>query len=782
MKLPSLRRPSAWFAALAATTAILFASCDESQQVTGRSDETHTSVVDIQGRVLTSDARPLPNVIVRLRSSGLTDTTDSDGAFRLQLDSVPVSASSVAIVDTLDYLRDGQAILSAAVPAWVTTMPDVMLVQRDLSGVVEGDPAGVARLVCQLWLPDGSTQWVDLEFNRSLLRYSAFAYFRYSGGRDSFAARVEAHDDSGRVLGRSVKLRFSSLAGDVAFPSFTVGNILPKVSLLVGGLGGTVSDAADTGFLAAWPVDSTVVARRQAVRLFARITDTLDRFTGLEWSVGGSAWVPHRGRGWIPRDASGRSLQDYVFDTVFSVPAGQTVGSRVMVRVRVLDQGGAVQQDTLWIKVGASRPSARVELDPQEAGGWVRPGARVRVYLFDSAFHGKRIVRRILHLAKRTEIHTTSSAYCVPMTSRDTIFIVDGRIVTPSERLGNPWVQPKELPSTEVPFDCRTSEMRTYYELDSVRPGITVSGADTTIALPTDSVAEYAFVYTVVDEDGEEGAASSLPIAARGPRPADVAIATEGDSLVVRWSSSGNPTGGTWLLEGRWNETGDSLRRLMSDSSRRAAFLQPLSARSAKLRLTLWQGGVAGIPFDTILPTLSHPGLRFTGALRDTTRLGGTGSPFGMAEAWFAAAVGADLVGEVARLEWSIRDTTEVSGAEVRFDLPARIGSRRLVLDLANRSVLPARIVVRAPSQAEYSQQVERGVGLGWDVPAGFVGTLSLPLDSASWPSWLAADSRPVLSTGPIFDALTGIQVTVVRDGQATPLRGTMEFDNLRWE
>jgi hypothetical protein len=743
---------------------LLLVSCDDSDRLTGGSDETHSSVMDVQGRVLTSDARPLSNVIVRLRNAGFVDTTDSQGAFRLQSDSFPAVGISPAVVDTLDYLRDGQVILSVPVPAWVAILPDVMLVQRDISGAILGDGSAIAKVQGLLGLPDGSSQKVELEWSSFLGRYSGFAYFRYSGGRDSFRIRIDVLDDSGRLLGRSAALRFTSLSGDLAIPTFAMANILPKVILRAG------SD----DFFETTGLDTMLVARGDSVRVFAQVPDSLSRFASLEWKLEGSTWNRQTGAGSVPRDpTTGISLGDVVFGSVFRAPADKAPGTVLMLRARVQDRDGAYQTDSLALRIVEAPPRTSIRIVSPGKPHEVLPGGAVRLAFEETPHEGRTIVSRTLHLARRLPSFTVTMAQCLSIAT----------VWGPGQTAEDAWIQRWEDEATTPPPGCGESVTARLYTLDSIGPGRNISGADTTIQLPADSLGEFAFVYTVVDQFGERGASSSAPISARQAAPEGVEVRSEGDSLVVRWSAPvGSTAGGAWILAGRWNEDGDSLRLELPESARRWALLQPLDARSVHLRLMRRGWGVDGFPLDTLVANLGHPGLRFTGASRDSTRLGGYPFSFGSAVVRFAGALGTRLAGEVATLSWSVEDTTEISGVGVNFPMHAPMDARTFELDLANPSGLPVRIELTASAIEAYERARFSGAGMGWNLPAGAQGRVVLSVDSLSWPDWFSPEDRPSVSVEDLIAATDGVVLTVVRNPGPGAVGGQLELDNLGWK
>lgn len=196
-----------------ATASVLLVACDASRPLAGGSDDTHT-VTHLTGRVLSKEAAPVPNVVVRLRHLGLSDTTDANGRFLLERSDTALAPLS----DTLDYVRDGEQVTALAVPSSVWIAPDLFVVQRDFSGSIEGDVTSVSRVVATIRFPDGSQRGVELDWNPQLKRYSGYAWFQANARLDTFAVVVQTYDSAGRPLGSSANVAFTSRAGSVSVP------------------------------------------------------------------------------------------------------------------------------------------------------------------------------------------------------------------------------------------------------------------------------------------------------------------------------------------------------------------------------------------------------------------------------------------------------------------------------------------------------------------------------------------------------------------------------------
>lgn len=215
--------------ALAVALFCLLQACDLSNQVSnGGGDETHSNI-DIQGVVLTGRSAPFAGIVVKLRSVGLSDTTDSRGTYAIQADRAIAAGRALAVVDTLDFYSDGRIVHSELLATWVEQVPDVILVQRDVSGKLTGNVADVKTVDVVFGGLRADT--LSLEWNPVLGSYSGFAYFEWSGEVASYQMRIEARDSLHRLVGRSVDIPFTSRAGDLAVPTFDAGNARPRLVL-----------------------------------------------------------------------------------------------------------------------------------------------------------------------------------------------------------------------------------------------------------------------------------------------------------------------------------------------------------------------------------------------------------------------------------------------------------------------------------------------------------------------------------------------------------------------
>jgi hypothetical protein len=342
-------------------------SCDKTTSATGTSDDTHSSV-SITGRVFTEESKPLGAVIVHLRHAGLTDTTNGDGAFSIK-GAIPAAARAFAAVDTLDYLRDGTVVYSVGVGAWVDTLPDLFLVQRNISGSITAGSIPVASTVATLWNAKGDSIPLGLEWNTVSQNYSGFAWFRYTGGLDSFHVQVEAMDSAGRLLGKSVKLAFTSRAGDILLPTFSAGNALP-------------------GIILSGPLS---LVRGDTARLRAVVTNSAVLSLAYQWRIGVGPWATSR------------------TDTLLQVP-NNLPGPNLTIHFRATRSDGIVGEDSLRIPVTGTPPKAAISTLTDSVGY----SRAILVHFADSAPAGSRIVRRRIGAPWNVDVSGSDTSLTAP--------------------------------------------------------------------------------------------------------------------------------------------------------------------------------------------------------------------------------------------------------------------------------------------------------------------------------------------------------------------------------
>lgn len=716
----------------------------------GGADDTHTGIVDIQGRVLTKDALPYGNVIVHLRGLNLLDTTDSNGKFQF-VSETAIRAQTGSAVDTVDYLRDGQVILSTPVPDWISTLPDVMLVQRDLSGSVHGKTELVSKVSCQMRLPDGTMQRIDLEWNSILKTFSGFSYFRYNGGIDSFSAVAQTRDDSDRVLGQSDTVRFTSRAGDIAFPSFKADDAIPLVDLrpfrVDPVLASRTTPRIESG-------DSMIATPGATIRIFAEAYNNIKQFRSLEWNLDGQNWI--RSSQFIAAkfQSNWPGSRGPIFDTLVTVPANLRAGSTWLIRARVKSMNGLWSEDTLRVVIPlSSLPSAEIWFTAQQhsSSGEYSPGTPVSVFFSEDIAWLRRVVSRKLYIGRATRSYQRilESSSCT-----NTIdYGWNSEFQSAKPILYCP-IEPSYGPGEEIRYS-------------PIGTGISVSGRDTIVTLP-DSTGEYKLFYELVGSNGDTLVVRSNMAAVWNPSPRIDSLVLSSDSLILHWSPSptsrcpeSSQSDCRWSLILTWGNTSTSESTVYLKGNARSIGLHPRSdERSLRVKLREIEFGIKSLSADTFFASLPNRTLTFSGSIADSKRLEGTAFWEGGARSVLNGSVGLDLEGEVARLQWFMEESTGTDIAGARFSLPASIGSTALHLDLGNRTNLPCRI----QPILEYWGGTAKAASI-WDIPAGSVGSLTLPLDPNDLPK-----------------RVIGISVSVSPTSDPTLKQGYLELDNLHWQ
>jgi hypothetical protein len=228
--------------------------------------------IRLTGRVVGTDLNPVAGVVVRLTSSGLTDTTDALGRYVLTGDAGKTDGEAF-VLDTLRYFKNGQSLARVSVLQWVDTLPDVQLIQRDISGLLNATGHEVARVEAVL-TGDGidSANPVIAEFYHNTIsgNYSGFLYFAPTAYTAHYAVSIKVYGPGNKMIGQSVAVPFNSFAGNITVPEFSAGNSKPS----------------------AFAGTDTAVALSALVQLRGPAVDSFGgAITKWEWSIDGAPFV-----------------------------------------------------------------------------------------------------------------------------------------------------------------------------------------------------------------------------------------------------------------------------------------------------------------------------------------------------------------------------------------------------------------------------------------------------------------------------------------------------------
>jgi hypothetical protein len=288
----------------AALSAGLVAGC------MGGSSSTETgSEISLSGRVVDKDNTPISGIAVSLAKAGLTDTTDFQGRYLIE-GALPAEDAP----DTLVFTQGGHAVAALPVTKWVDSLPDLKIIQRDISGsvlAVGAFAAKIGRVEAVLTgdgIPADRPVTVEVFYNALASHYSGFVYFPGTNAVRHYAVTVNVYDTAGRFTGRSATVPFSSIAGNILVPPFNPGNAVPAV---------------DAGRDTSLPTGALLALRGAAPDSFGGVV------TKWEWNIAGQGF----------RETSSG-------DTVITLPS---VAGVYHCMLRVTDNDGNVSLDTAQV-------------------------------------------------------------------------------------------------------------------------------------------------------------------------------------------------------------------------------------------------------------------------------------------------------------------------------------------------------------------------------------------------------------------------------------------------
>jgi hypothetical protein len=223
-------RWKALFAALllAGGIATGLTACDLT--LAGGSSTTETGdPVSLSGRVLRSNGEPVSGVVVSLEAAGISDTTDTAGAYLLKgREAFGVST------DTLRFSLNGQLIETQVVSDFEAVLADLQIVQRGFSGALDADAITVTRVegvVTGDGIAPGDSVSGDFFHNTLAGDYSGFLWFPPpSTGVRNYTVHINVYGAGGTLIGRSADVPFTSMAGNVSIPRFRADNVVAPMS------------------------------------------------------------------------------------------------------------------------------------------------------------------------------------------------------------------------------------------------------------------------------------------------------------------------------------------------------------------------------------------------------------------------------------------------------------------------------------------------------------------------------------------------------------------------
>jgi hypothetical protein len=227
--------------------------------------------ISLTGRVVGTGNTPISGVVVTLAHNGVSDTTDSFG--RYVLSKATSEATTSVVLDTLRYSKNGQALARVSVLQWVDTLPDVEVIQRDISGILT-DSGTVITRVESVVLGDGIDSAfpvvTEFYFNALTRNYSGFVYFPPASSLKNYSVQIKIYGTDDLLIGRSQVVPFNSTAGNITVPAFGAANARPVAKA------GT----------------DTAVALGSAIELHGAAVDSFGgTISKWEWNLGGTGFI-----------------------------------------------------------------------------------------------------------------------------------------------------------------------------------------------------------------------------------------------------------------------------------------------------------------------------------------------------------------------------------------------------------------------------------------------------------------------------------------------------------
>jgi hypothetical protein len=262
-------RIGALAAMLAMVAALVLTACVQTEPNGGGTE--NGGAISLTGRVIGTGNTPISGVVVKLAHNGVTDTTDSFG--RYVLSKATSEASTGVVLDTLQYSKNGQALARVSVLQWIDTLPDVEVIQRDISGLLTDSNTVITR-VESVVLGDGIDSAfpvvTEFYFNSLTRNYSGFVYFPPATSLKNYSVQINIYGTDDLRIGRSQVVPFNSFAGNITVPPFGASNARP---------------VAKAGI-------DTAVALGSAIELHGAAVDSFGgTISKWEWNLDGAGFV-----------------------------------------------------------------------------------------------------------------------------------------------------------------------------------------------------------------------------------------------------------------------------------------------------------------------------------------------------------------------------------------------------------------------------------------------------------------------------------------------------------
>lgn len=269
--------------------------------------------ISLRGRVVDKDNSPVAGVVAKLAVTGLADTTDALGRYRLERDAAALQKSA-ATLDTLVFLQDGYKVAAVEIDNWVDSLPDVKLTQRGFSGklILNDTTTTIGKVEAVLTgtgIDANKPLASEFFYNKPVQEYSGFITFPNSGKEATYAVYINVYDPAGFLIGRSDTISFNGLAGNLTIPDFDPADVKLKI------------------------LSDSTAAPGDTLRLKVNATGPAGfNITEYAWKLPGGDF----------QAVAGGSTQ-------YVVPQPYDTGFKVILRLK--NQGGATAYDTLHVRV-----------------------------------------------------------------------------------------------------------------------------------------------------------------------------------------------------------------------------------------------------------------------------------------------------------------------------------------------------------------------------------------------------------------------------------------------
>jgi hypothetical protein len=301
-----------------------FLSCTNNEKVAGGVVETGNAI-ELTGRVLDKNGEPVFGVVAKLAKKGYSDTTGPDGKYIIEgeVNKQNNDINTGDILDTVIFLQKGQRFASINVVKWIDSLPDVRIVQRDISGEIDPVTITISRIEAILTgdsIPEEQAIVTELYYFEDTYTYSGFVNSPATVEVQNYEVYVNVYDYDGKIIGRSDVVYFNSLAGDITIPSFNPLNAKP---------------IANAG-------SDTIVSINDTIYLHGSAEDAFEgSIEKWEWNINGNGFV-----------------ETSTGDTSFIAPDAEYLNFTCV--LKVTDNDGNIAIDTIMIEVLTDAPAVTI--------------------------------------------------------------------------------------------------------------------------------------------------------------------------------------------------------------------------------------------------------------------------------------------------------------------------------------------------------------------------------------------------------------------------------------